>query len=125
MNIVRMVAYGIVLLAGLLWLSSKVEAVPSGPLCQGTADSLWDQWGKGMLPKTEGTVDKVLQFRQDCPQQGGSMLSIANSIRAHQTKQAEATMHADKYNKALDNRRFQSPAYDPAGLPGRTGPTNN
>lgn len=120
MKILRMVACSVVLLAGMIWLSSKVEAVPSGQLCQGTADSLWLQWGKGMLPKTDETINTITKFKQDCPKQGGSMEKIAGFIRGHQKKQADAKKDTDMYNKHLDNFRSQSPAYDTLGMPGRT-----
>ena len=93
MNIVRMVVYGIVLLAGLIWLSSKVEAVPSGQLCQSTADSVWSQWGKGILPKTDETINTMMKFKQDCPQQGGSMQKIADAIMGQREKEKKAFRH--------------------------------
>ncbi len=125
MNIVRMVACGVVLLACMIWLSSKVEAVPSGQLCQATANSLWIQWGKGELPNTDETINTMMKFKEDCPQQSGSMQKIADAIKGHQENLAGAKNITDTVNKHFDNFRSQSRAYDPGPLPGRTGPSNN
>ena len=47
------------------------------------------------------------------------------SLEADRKETDEAEWRTNKFGKHMENFRNQSSAYDPGGLPGRTGPSNN
>lgn len=80
------------------WLSVPHSslAVDTSLLCPGMADSIWDQWHKGMLPKNADTIIKVLKVASDCPKMAGSLEKIAYEIKAFQEKKERAAKHLTK-----------------------------
>jgi hypothetical protein len=75
---------------GLLWFPSGTGAVQTSLLCTGQGDSLWGQWLRGMLPRNDATIEKVLKVKGDCPQLAGSMDRIADVIKAEREKRRKA-----------------------------------
>lgn len=90
MRISRLVGCMIFFAVGWLWFPSGTGAVQTGLLCAGLGDNIWDQWHKGMMPKTDETIDKVTKIKRDCPQLAGSMDSIANAIKGEREKRMKA-----------------------------------
>jgi hypothetical protein len=120
MKISPSIACGTFLSMVLLCLPLGTSAVQTDQLCAGMADSLWDQWQKGMLPKNADTIIKVLKVASDCPRLAGSMDKIANDIKAYQEKKERAIKRLKKTVKAHETyypHRPCPPAMDWAGGP--------
>lgn len=96
MKILWVVVCVICLAVGWLSVPRSSPAVDTSLLCPGMADSIWDQWHKGMLPKNADTIIKVLKVASDCPKLAGSMEKIAYDIKAFQEKKEHAGTRVKK-----------------------------
>jgi|CXWL01.1.fsa_nt_gi hypothetical protein len=97
----------------LLWIQSGSGI--AGTNCQQIGNDHWTQWTNGSLPRTDAIIAKLMKIKQDCPQLDKSMSSMVNGIKAHQQKEGAASSHVKKAGE-----KYQSSAYDPGGIPGRS-----
>jgi hypothetical protein len=86
-----------------LWLPSGAGADPTTSKCAKIGDDNWG--GKKELPKNQSSIDMLMKLSVDCPAIAGSMSKLANDIKAHLLRQAEARQHLQ-----------QLPIYDPGAF---------
>lgn len=103
------VVWAICLSMASVWLPSGADADPTTRHCADIGDRVWGQKNKE-LPKNQATIDMLMKLSVDCPAIAGSLVRLANSIKADLQKQADASREVKTTGEA-----YQNSAYDPGG----------
>ena len=89
---------GICLWGIALWIPSDSGAAQD---CKSIGNEIWQRWLEGKLPRNQATIDEVTKIKGNCPQLGGSMDSIAGSIKGEKGRIGSAASDTDGVGTVL------------------------